>query len=79
LYASPNSFCVPTLDIDLVWHTHQLHPTNYMQDTTHYVKRFIDHDDKVEGLRLSSSFDTTCKLWKQRFGISYTHCGCPHP
>ncbi|KAF9034118.1 hypothetical protein BJ165DRAFT_1514086 [Panaeolus papilionaceus] len=79
VWPTVNSFCVPTLDIDLVWHTHQLHPTKYMQDTTRYVKRFIDHDDKVEGVRLSSAFDNTCKLWKHRFGIPYTHCGCPHP
>ncbi|PPQ83878.1 hypothetical protein CVT24_006423, partial [Panaeolus cyanescens] len=79
LSSSPASFFVPTLDIDLVWHTHQLCPARYTHDTVHYVGRYIDHDDKVEGLRLSSSFDITCKAWKDRFGIPYTHCGCPHP
>ncbi len=36
-------------------------------------------DDKIEGLRLSSAFDITCRAWKSRFNIDYTHCGCPIP
>src|SRR5437016_2340500 len=36
-------------------------------------------DDKVEGLRLSSAFDITCRAWKERFKVQYTHCGCPVP
>ncbi|KDR74375.1 hypothetical protein GALMADRAFT_280353 [Galerina marginata CBS 339.88] len=77
--SSPASFFVPTLDIDLVWHTHQLLPAKYNLDCTEYLKRFIDHDDKVEGLRLSGAFDITCRAWKERFHVQYTHCGCPIP
>lgn len=36
-------------------------------------------DDKVEESRLASSFDLTCRAWKDRFGVEYTHCGCPLP
>ena len=36
-------------------------------------------DDKVEGLRLSSSFDNTSLAWKKRFDVDYTLCGCPLP
>lgn len=36
-------------------------------------------DDKVDGLRLSSAFDITCRAWKERFKVAYTHCGCPLP
>lgn len=32
--SSPASFFVPTLDIDLVWHTHQLMATNVRPYTT---------------------------------------------
>ncbi|KAJ6465113.1 hypothetical protein C8R47DRAFT_991660 [Mycena vitilis] len=73
------SFFVPTLDIDLAWHTHQLMASNYSRDTMKYVGRFIDHDDKVEESHLASSFDLTCRAWKNRFGVQYTHCGCPLP
>ena len=36
-------------------------------------------DDKVEGITLSSAFDITCRAWKSRFNVEYTHCGCPIP
>ncbi|KAJ7042053.1 hypothetical protein C8F04DRAFT_1078148 [Mycena alexandri] len=77
--SSPASFFVPTLDIDLAWHTHQLMASNYTRDTVGFVGRFIDHDDKVEESQLASSFDITCRAWKNRFGVQYTHCGCPLP
>jgi len=41
-------FLVPTLDIDLGWHTHQLSGGAYMSDTKRCVGRHVDHDDKVE-------------------------------
>ncbi|KAJ7494422.1 hypothetical protein B0H11DRAFT_1717508 [Mycena galericulata] len=77
--SSPASFFVPTLDIDLAWHTHQLMASKYSTDTVKYVGRFIDHDDKVEESQLASSFDITCRAWKNRYGVAYTHCGCPLP
>jgi len=97
--SSPVSFFVPTLDIDLVWHTHQLMPNKYKSDCEQYLNRFVDQfvsyfhipvfalistscffsDDKIEGLHLSSAFDLTCRAWKSRFNINYTHCGCPIP
>jgi hypothetical protein len=40
--SSPATFFVPTLDIDLVWHTHQLISAKYQSDCTTYVGRFID-------------------------------------
>ena len=40
--SSPVSFFVPTLDIDLVWHTHQLMPNKYKSDCEQYINRFVD-------------------------------------
>ncbi|KAG5641124.1 hypothetical protein DXG03_005951 [Asterophora parasitica] len=73
------SFCVPTLDIDLAWHTHQLMGEQYNAECMRHVGRFVDHDDKVEEHKLSSSFDLTSHAWESRFGVPYTHCGCPAP
>ena len=39
---SAGSFLVPTLDIDLVWHTHQLMAHKYDTDCRVFVGRFID-------------------------------------
>ncbi|KAK7037408.1 hypothetical protein VNI00_011158 [Paramarasmius palmivorus] len=42
IYSSPKSFFVPTLDIDLVWHTHQLIPSKYEEDCLRFLNRFLD-------------------------------------
>ncbi|KAI0683785.1 hypothetical protein BC835DRAFT_1422968 [Cytidiella melzeri] len=78
LSTSPTSLFVPTLDIDLVWHTHQLMGHVYAEDCLKYVGRYIDHDDKVEESHLANSFDQTCMIQRQ-FGVPFTHCGCPTP
>ena len=40
--SSPTVFFVPTLDIDLAWHTHQLGGSTYHNDCIAYVGRYID-------------------------------------
>jgi Glycine-rich domain-containing protein-like len=40
--SSPASFFVPTLDIDLVWHTHQLFASWYRAHCDIYIAKFID-------------------------------------
>lgn len=40
--SSPSNFLVPTLDIDLVWHTHQLYGTEYLKHTKECVGRYVD-------------------------------------
>ncbi|KAI0248716.1 hypothetical protein BJV78DRAFT_1276476 [Lactifluus subvellereus] len=70
---------VPTLDIDLVWHSHQLSGPRYQKDCKTNVGRYVDHDDKVEQFHLSDAFDATCRAWEKRYGAPYTQCGCPLP
>ncbi|KAG2028327.1 hypothetical protein BDR03DRAFT_1028265, partial [Suillus americanus] len=76
---SPASFFVPTLDIDLGWHTHQLMAFRYQNVCIALVGRYVDHDDKVEEGQLATSFDLTCRAWKDRYQVPYMHCGCPLP
>ncbi|KAK0190298.1 hypothetical protein F5146DRAFT_1137132 [Armillaria mellea] len=71
----PKDFFVPTLDIDLAWHTHQLLPS-YNNDCISYLHRSIDHDDNVKENLLSSAFDKTCLAWEKLYNIRYTPCGC---
>ncbi|KAK0190266.1 hypothetical protein F5146DRAFT_1193644 [Armillaria mellea] len=77
--SSQAGFFVPTLDIDLIWHTHQLMARQYSYDCFEHVGRFVDHDDKVDEDKLSNAFDITCRAWQDRFGVPYTYCGCPLP
>ncbi|THG99278.1 hypothetical protein EW026_g3040 [Hermanssonia centrifuga] len=62
--SSVTSFFVPTLDIDLAWHTHQMMAETYQNNCAQYCKRYIDHDDKVEENHLATSFDITCRAWE---------------
>ncbi|KAH8831767.1 hypothetical protein DL96DRAFT_1459646 [Flagelloscypha sp. PMI_526] len=79
LMASRPGFYVPTLDIDLAWHTHQLSGVQYERDCFEYVGKFIDHDDKVSSLQLGDGFQDTCKAWQHQYGVRYAYCGCPIP
>ncbi|KAE8146186.1 hypothetical protein BDV25DRAFT_143950 [Aspergillus avenaceus] len=81
--ANPRRMAVPTLDVDLAWHTHQLAPARYfdysvcktMQESK--VAIFIDHDDKVEEDKLSDGFEWTSKMYKKLTnGEIYSECTC---
>ncbi|GMK53869.1 hypothetical protein CspeluHIS016_0104550 [Cutaneotrichosporon spelunceum] len=73
----PKAFLTPTLDIDLCWHTHQLHGSGYVQDTTFFVGRFVNHEDKIADVTLKRAYDDTATQWALRFGTPYSGCGCP--
>lgn len=65
----------PTLDIDLIFHTHML-SRRYTGDVVHSVGRHVDHNDKIEEGVLSKAFEDTSKRWERRFNQKYTTCGC---
>ena len=67
---------VPTLDVDLAWHTHQLSPYNYMMYTVKTTKQFVDHDDKVVETALNDSFEWTSKRYQKLYGEPYSECTC---
>ncbi|ESK84525.1 hypothetical protein Moror_6144 [Moniliophthora roreri MCA 2997] len=71
LHGNPSSFFVPTVDIDLVWHTHQLTGSKYEKDCREFLRRFLDHNDNVGRLHLASGFQRTCKAWEKRFNVPY--------
>lgn len=70
---------VPTLDVDLAWHTHQLSPSKYFAYSLAKTKpeqRFIDHDDKIDEHTLSIQFKWTSKVYQERYGEVYSECTC---
>jgi hypothetical protein len=73
---SPGKTAVPTLDVDLAWHTHQLSPSAYYVFTVSKTGKFIDHDDKIEEDKLSTSFEWTSKTYQERYGEVYSECTC---
>ena len=62
----PDKVAVPTLDVDLAWHTHQLSPKRYRAYTMRATGKFIDHDDKIEENQLSTAFEWTTKTYQVR-------------
>ena len=72
----PNTMLVPTLDIDLVWHTHQLSSQRYAAAMKARAGRFIDHDDKLGKTTLDDGMERTENLYRIRFGDKYGVCNC---
>ncbi|XP_038876850.1 uncharacterized protein LOC120069217 [Benincasa hispida] len=76
---SVQMFCVPTYDIDLIWHTHQLHPLCYCKDMKKLLGLVLEHDDTVTdrtvGEKLDIGFTGTTKQWDDTFGTSYSKIG----
>ncbi|TVY75725.1 Glycine-rich domain-containing protein, partial [Lachnellula suecica] len=68
--------CVPTLDVDLAWHTHQLSPRPYYDYTVQHCKKFIDHDDKIAEDKLETAFEWTSSTYQKLFEEVYSECTC---
>lgn len=72
-------FCVPTYDIDLMWHSHQLQPVSYCKDLVKAVGKVLEHDDtdsdRSKGKKLDFGFSATTKQWEVTFGLRYWRAG----
>lgn len=66
---------VPALDIDLVWHTHQLSPIRYNEFCKRITGgRFINHDDTIAKDELQVGADKSALLYRQLFNEDYYLC-----
>ncbi|KND89965.1 Glycine-rich domain-containing protein 2 [Tolypocladium ophioglossoides CBS 100239] len=72
----PDTTIVPTLDIDLVWHTHQCGAAAYARAMRALVGHFVNHDDTIVKERLGTGFDASQRLFQVHFGRQYRVCGC---
>jgi Glycine-rich domain-containing protein-like len=74
----PGELIVPTLDIDLVWHTHQCSSPSayhaYSMMTT--GDRFINHNDDLPKTKLGNGLQRTKELYQIRFAQAYARCLC---
>ncbi|KAK4248981.1 hypothetical protein C7999DRAFT_30512 [Corynascus novoguineensis] len=59
----PSTTFVPTLDIDLVWHTHQLSPAAYEAYCRSHVRSPVNHEDTIAAPGRSSALKDTKRLW----------------
>ncbi|KAG8090519.1 hypothetical protein GUJ93_ZPchr0011g28432 [Zizania palustris] len=72
-------FRVPTYDVDVMWHTHQLHPVTYCHDMLKLLGRVLEHDDtdddRSEGKKLDVGFSGTTEQFENAFGVRYRKAG----
>jgi hypothetical protein len=64
---------VPTLDIDLCWHTHQIFATSYRGWCVEHLGEAINHDDTVGKESLDSGLKETNAAWVKAYRESYTN------
>ena len=75
-FSKGSQIAVPTLDVDLAWHTHQLCPPTYYRHTVSLLNRFLNHDDKIEDTVLSTAFEWTSKTYQRMYNELYSECTC---
>lgn len=63
---------VPTLDIDLCWHTHQLFPVGFRQWCVSHLGRAINHDDTIGKGSLEAGLRATSLAWHHAYQEGYT-------
>lgn len=73
-------FLVPTYDIDLMWHAHQLDVIAYRTDTIQILGKVLDHDDgsaaeRHDGSKLSVCFQETKLLWEETYSFPFEKAG----
>ena len=72
----PGKILVPTLDVDLVWHSTLLTPTAYREYTRRTSGRFIDHNDQLPTGTLDEGFEFTAAAFERFTGEEYARCMC---
>jgi len=63
---------VPTLDIDLAWHTHQLYPQAYREFCLEFVGRQINHNDTFDETIIGNGLRDTSLAWLNAYNEPYT-------
>lgn len=76
LLKDPSHPVIPIVDIDLVWSTHLLNPEGYFKYSKDVTGTIISHKDKIEEVRLNSSFKKTAEIYEKKFGKIYSSCAC---
>ena len=72
----PGTMIVPTLDIDLAWHTHQCQGLQYATAMREHVGRFVNHDDTIAKDKLGDGFAKSSNYYRIQYGDEYKVCGC---
>ncbi|KAI5810552.1 hypothetical protein BZA77DRAFT_169068 [Pyronema omphalodes] len=73
----PGETMVPSLDTDLVWHTHLLTPARYYYWATQKCDRWIGHDDDMGAETTEAAWEATLRRWEEVAPeMEYAGCFC---
>ncbi|KAK7525777.1 uncharacterized protein IWZ02DRAFT_445879 [Phyllosticta citriasiana] len=72
----PDATLVPTLHIDVAWHTALCSPARYAAASLAYAARFINHDDTIDDAARDDAWRDTQALYKRAYGDEYDVCRC---
>ncbi len=64
--------CCPTMDVDMVWHTHILDTESYAADCQRAFGRFIHHRPYLEDTENRKNWEKTNAAYKDTFGERYS-------
>ncbi|KAJ3372266.1 hypothetical protein GGF31_002124 [Allomyces arbusculus] len=70
----PKTTFVPTMAIDLAWHTHQLSPMAYTMQTCAIVGHVVNHndsDDEISEARIATGTKAMPALWMDLYSEDY--------
>jgi Glycine-rich domain-containing protein-like len=68
---------VPTMDIDLCWHTHQLYSAPYRKWCCEHVGVAVNHNDAAAKETLDNGLHETCQAWYEAYREDYLGYAAP--
>jgi len=69
----PGAYLVPSMFVDLIWHTHMLYPEQYAADSYDLAGVILDHDDSITNHELTTHWKDTINAWEKQYGEILTH------
>jgi Glycine-rich domain-containing protein-like len=69
---------VPTLDIDLCWHTHQLDAVEYRNWCIQHLNVAVNHNDTAGKESLENGLRETSQAWYEAYREHYLNDNAPH-
>jgi len=70
-YHGKHQTLVPTLGIDLMWHSHMMVPEAYSRDCHKILHFLLNHDDSIPAPTLNECLQKTENLWKSQYGEDF--------
>ncbi|KNE64611.1 hypothetical protein AMAG_09967 [Allomyces macrogynus ATCC 38327] len=74
LVIKPRTSLVPTMAIDLAWHTHQLFPVTYAKHTMALAGRVVNHDDSDDAISealIAEGAKVMIEVWMEVYDEDY--------